>query len=361
MNTALPLSPDDRSAPGPQCGDGRLTPIRVLVIRAGQLGDTIFVTSVIEPLRQMYGPAVQIDLVVKSGLENLFSDDPRIDHVFGIRHRHLALPLNPDKLQIVRASYRAPYDVLINFELGNQFPLLVRLIKARQKYGRPYQFIADDDPASHAVEHVRRIMGLLLPPDKMILAHPHLVGSDFPPLRDRLQLPAEYIVLNPTNSQFMKRDYRSYRAWPVAHWRQLMADLTATRREKIVLIGNQGEREYFALLEPLPTGVISIAGRTTITELIAVLQHARALITTDTGPSHLAAAVGTPVLAIFGPSDHRKTGPFPTPGNSVNITTLALECSPCSLTGAIRQCPANRCLLDLLPTQVLTDLATLID
>ncbi len=335
--------------------------VRVLILRAGQLGDTIFASSVIQPLQDMYGPSVVIDLLVKSGMEALFADDPRINHVFGINHRNLPLLLNRDKIRIIQASRRRPYDVLINFETGNQFPLLAKLIRAKSKFGRPNHFIADDQPESHAVEHFRRITSLVVPADKMSRAHPSLVGRDFPPIKQRLGLPDDYIVLNPTNSHFNKQDYRSYRAWPVAHWQSLISQLVASRPEKVVLIGNRGEEEYFKLLEPLPAEVMSIVGDTSITELISVLQHARALITTDTGPSHLAAAVNTPVLAIFGPSDYRKTGPFPTPDNIVRIVSAGLDCSPCSLTGKIKECPSNRCMLTLEADQVLAELDTMLD
>ncbi len=335
--------------------------VRVLILRAGQLGDTIFASCAIESLRELYGPSVEIDLIVKSGMEALFADDPRINRIFGIDHRNLPLLLNHDKLRIVRASHRQPYDVLLNFELGDQFPLLARLIRAGKKFGRPYHFVADDRQADHAVEHFRRILGLAMPPEKAARANPSLVGRDFPPVKKRLGLTDDYIVLNPTNSHFNKQDYRSYRAWPVGHWRQLIDLLVAERPEKVVLIGNRGEQDYFKLLAPLPPEVMSIVGETSITELISVLQHAKALITTDTGPSHLAAAVNTPVLAIFGPSDYRKTGPFPTPDNTVRIVSAGLDCSPCSLTDRIKECPLNRCMHDLAATEILHNLNTLLN
>ena len=129
----------------------------------------------------------------------------------------------------------------------------------------------------------------------------------------------------------------------------------------MVLIGGRSEDTYFRLLEPVPAGVLSLVGRTSLTELVGVLAGAQALVTTDTGPSHLAAAVGTPVLAIFGPSDHRKTGPFATADNLVRILSAGLDCSPCSHTDRIRSCPDNRCMQAVPPKRVVAELASVLD
>ena len=83
-----------------------------------------------------------------------------------------------------------------------------------------------------------------------------------------------------------------------------------------------------------------LAGRTTLPELAEVLRRASLAVTTDTGAMHLAAALGTPVAALFGPTAPWRTGPF---GNGHEIVRLEMECSPCFK----RQCPEPRCLLDL--------------
>jgi ADP-heptose:LPS heptosyltransferase len=83
-----------------------------------------------------------------------------------------------------------------------------------------------------------------------------------------------------------------------------------------------------------------------------VLGSADAVVTTDTGPGHLAAALGTPVAAIFGPSDDRRTGAFPRNEGAVRILNARLGCSPCSLTNRIKKCPLNRCMYEVTPDQV---------
>ena len=91
--------------------------------------------------------------------------------------------------------------------------------------------------------------------------------------------------------------------------------------------------------------LLNLAGRTSLPELAAVLRRARLAVTTDTGAMHLAAALGTPVVALFGPTAPWRTGPF---GSGHQVVRLGLECSPCFK----RRCPAPRCLTELSPEMV---------
>jgi heptosyltransferase-1 len=114
----------------------------------------------------------------------------------------------------------------------------------------------------------------------------------------------------------------------------------------VAVTGGPADRELaasiFALLqEP----ALNLVGLTSLAELARVLKAARLMVTTDTGAMHLAAALGTPVAALFGPTAPWRTGPF---GAGHQIVRLGLECSPCFK----RRCPAPRCLSDLKPAAV---------
>ena len=74
------------------------------------------------------------------------------------------------------------------------------------------------------------------------------------------------------------------------------------------------------------TGGLDLSGQTSILQLAAVLARCRLLVTNDTGPMHVADAVGTPVAAIFGPTDWRSTPPF---GKNHAIVRKEIECAPC--------------------------------
>jgi ADP-heptose:LPS heptosyltransferase len=96
----------------------------------------------------------------------------------------------------------------------------------------------------------------------------------------------------------------------------------------------------------MTTSGINLGGKTSLPELAYLYKKARLVITTDSGPMHLAAAVVTPVIALFGPTDPARTGPY---GKDHTIIRTQLPCSPCFL----KKCPTKKCMKDILPEQVL--------
>ncbi len=329
---------------------------RVLVIRAGQLGDTVFASSIIEPLRHIYGEDVEIDWVAKTGMHTLFAADPRIHRTFALKSRKAPVWLSRPKLGVIAASLRQPYDLAVNLELGTMFNGLMRLVRAKHKVGMPYRHFTE--PAeTHAVENLHLIYASFMAPDSLALANPSLQGPAPAAIRARFNLPEDYLVLVPSNSHHDKSTGINHRAWPVEHWRTLIARLAAGSA-RVVLIGGAGEADYFSQFDPLPANVTSLVGRTDLSALIGLIQGARAMVTTDTGPSHIAAAVGTPVYAIIGPTNYRRTGPYATADNAVHILSAGLPCSPCYHTPRLRACSFNQCMHDVTPERVLAELAT---
>jgi len=112
---------------------------------------------------------------------------------------------------------------------------------------------------------------------------------------------------------------------------------------QVAFIGSKGERE---LAEEVCVrgGGINLAGETSLTELVALLAASSALVANDSGPMHLAAAVSTPVMALFGSTNHRQTYPLAAEGKLRLLRVDGVECSPCKL----RECPIDhRCMTRL--------------
>jgi len=134
--------------------------------------------------------------------------------------------------------------------------------------------------------------------------------------------------------------------WPSASWASLGAWLSRDRGFRVAVTGSAGDRELVAdIVGQSGAPLINLAGRTSLAELAGVLRQARLAVTTDTGAMHLAAALGTPVTALFGPTAPWRTGPF---GPGHQVVRLGLPCSPCFK----RHCPAPRCLNELYPEMV---------
>jgi len=109
----------------------------------------------------------------------------------------------------------------------------------------------------------------------------------------------------------------------------------------VVITGSSTDRDLTARITArMREKALNLAGRTTLPELAGILQKARVAITADTGPMHLAAALGTKVVGIFGPTAPGRTGPF---GAGHRVVRLGMECSPCFQ----RHCQNPRCLIEL--------------
>ena len=322
---------------------------RILVIRAGRLGDTLWATAVIEPLRAHFGKGVEIDFVVMANMAPLLVDDPRIHRVFGLRRRGLPSFWSPTKRAILAAARQQPYRLVLDLETGTDFRELLRRLPSQQKVS------ARPRPAGarhHVVDDVRELLREVLPEDCLALAEPSIRVADAP-LPPRLCQSHGYLVLHPGNSH-IARGKANLRAWPLRHWQSLAQSLMVRHPElRLVLIGERAERPYLATLIEAVPDAIDLCGATSLPELMAVIRHARLLISTDTGPSHLAAVLGTPLIAVFGPSDPNMTGPWDSGVADIRILRRGLPCSPCVHRSDYGACSHRRCMEELEPERVL--------
>jgi heptosyltransferase-2 len=119
-----------------------------------------------------------------------------------------------------------------------------------------------------------------------------------------------------------------------------VADTVARRIDaKVVVVGAPQERPLAdAIAAGMETPVQVLCGETTLAELVGVLSHLRLLLTNDSGPMHVAAALGVPLVAVFGSTDWRETSPV---GETCRIVREEVDCAPCLL----RECPIDhRCM-----------------
>ena len=152
--------------------------------------------------------------------------------------------------------------------------------------------------------------------------------------------------------------------WPPSRVGLVAARMAAAGNVMPVFVGASADREAIdeALLtlrseSPGGTRVLDLGGRTDLPTLAAVLARCRAVLSNDSGAMHVAAAVGVPVAAIFGPTDESATAPLPHPsGTVVELLTGHAECRPCHL----RKCPIDhRCMTSIDVPRVLKRMQSL--
>lgn len=319
-------------------------PIRVLIIRCGALGDLVYATSVIDALKFQFGDDTVIDFVCTPGSGTLFNSDKRVNKVFPLKHKKVPLILSAAKRKIVNQSKKNQYDILINFEYGKQFKSLVEAVVARKKVGPLVEKVDLPNDLRHMVDITKYIFKNLVSSEVYEKSFPKLVGTSKNIVKEKYKLPDEYIIISPSNSH-QKRNILNYRAWENDSWKDLINRLNKTTN--VVIIGNKGEDEFFEKLLPYPQGVIDLVGKTPLTDLIGVIDNAKALIATDTGTAHMASAVNTEVFALIGPTPADVTGPYQSPFNKVHIISANLDCSPCYKTDVMKNCTDNICMKNI--------------
>ncbi len=326
--------------------------MKILLIKLSALGDVIQTLPVLVALREA---GHEVHWVVEEAAAELLLPHPLIGKVLVSRRRSWFSSLRSDPLKVVRevagwvADLRAErYDLALDLQGLLKSAVWMALVRARLKMGfvnhregSPYFYnypLPPYDPEEHAV---RRYLSALRPLG-LEVSEPTFILPPLPSgVAGRYGVPSPYAVLIPCARWETKR-------WPQSHWQELVKRLPALGLFP-VLVGAPQDHPY---IEEILTGqeeALSLCGQLDLLELAALLKGARVVISVDTGPMHLAAAVGARVVALFGPTAPWRTGPFGA-GHEVLVSSLA--CSPCFK----RRCAHLSCLKEITPDRVLASL-----
>jgi ADP-heptose:LPS heptosyltransferase len=143
--------------------------------------------------------------------------------------------------------------------------------------------------------------------------------------------------------------------WPVENFRAIAAELSK-RGIQFVIVGGPEDRGVASTVVSAGRG-LSLAGELSLLESAAVIDHAKVLLSNDSGLLHMAVGLNTPALGLFGPSDSNKWGPRQSGGGSLQSE---VDCSPCSKYGMIPDCShALYCMGKIEPDRVMSELMAL--
>jgi lipopolysaccharide heptosyltransferase II len=223
---------------------------------------------------------------------------------------------------------------------------------ANGREGSPWfytQKVAVADPEMHAVDRY------LLIPRSLGVAPPSTAAPRFPLAVDHgaddkvseMLISAGALVGSPLVAINAGARWAT-KQWPSSAFADV-ADQLQDEGIRVVVIGRDAEGDpASAVVDHMRTSAINLVGKTSIKELIALLRRVHLLITNDSGPMHLAAAVGTPIVALFGPTDPRRTGPY---GPGHLVLRSGIPCSPCFSRRCVNP-KTLECLTSISPGQV---------
>ena len=154
-----------------------------------------------------------------------------------------------------------------------------------------------------------------------------------------------------------------WKQWPIERYRDVISRVVAESPDaQIVLFGSQLEEEMIReMARGLNGRIFLAAGKTSVKQVAALIEQCDLLVCNDSGLMHAAVAVGTPVAAIYGPTDFRRTAPL---GDRHTVIRHELPCSPCfKLEGddQVHACPHHDCLVTITPDEVLNTITRIQD
>ncbi|PKN09332.1 MAG: lipopolysaccharide heptosyltransferase I, partial [Deltaproteobacteria bacterium HGW-Deltaproteobacteria-5] len=314
--------------------------MNILIVKLSAIGDVIHTLPSLAALRRLY-PDAHITWVVEEAASGLVLHHPLLNRVIIFRRKKWIEDLKKGNFQSVRQDTCSfleelrsrRYDLVIDFHGLLKSVMVVLASGGKRKLG---------------YDSWQELSGLFLNekiPEDM---NKHAVDRylDFPRYLGAEPGPAEFIL--PVNAETESRSRVAY--WETKLWDNEkfadLADLIKDRMKMDVVFTGSRKEDAADIVSRMRGEGINLGGETTLAELACIYKDALAVISTDSGPMHLAAATGTPVIALFGPTDPARTGPY---GTGHVIIRADLSCSPCLL----KKCPTRKCMTDIQPEQVL--------
>ena len=313
--------------------------MKVLVLRYSALGDVVLATSVLDPLLEKH-PGAHVEWVT----DPLYA--PLLQGLPGLAAVHVLDRSVPGASMALRDRLRGQFDVAIDLQHKVRSALIGRaaaprrLTFRRRSLGRALlALVGADRPLVRA--HATQLYAEALAPLGVTApARPriHLSPAARALAADALgRARGPIVAIAPGARWATKR-------WPAERFAGV-ADALAREGASLVLAGGPGDREAFHTMRAhLRAPVAADLSPLPVDALAAALARVHLLVACDSGPVHLAAAVGTPVVALYGPTSPARWGP-PAPSRAIS---LGLGCAPCSNHGG-DFCPEghHRCLADL--------------
>jgi lipopolysaccharide heptosyltransferase II len=324
--------------------------LNILMVRFSSIGDLILTTPLLRAVRERH-PEARITFVVREDMADVLRHNPRIDELIAWR-RGSSLADLARRLRAERWTHRLDLhgslrSHLLRGMVGGRWTSYPKhrirrklLIVTHGKRGGPLGHVAeryfaaarqlDVAPDGRAPEFFTSRAAEI---DAAAFLTEHGLGRARP-----------LVALAPGAAHFTKR-------WPREHWISLARQLSATH--DIAIAGGTAERTVAGEMVAAASGrAASAAGRFSLDGTAALLRHALALVAGDTGVLHLATAVGTPVVGLYGPTIEA-FGFFPYAATAVTLQHH-LGCRPCSSQGG-PVCPLvhHHCLVKLMPEEVM--------
>jgi len=334
--------------------------MNILIVKLSAIGDVVHTLPSVAALRNLY-PKAHITWVIEEASSDLIMNHPFIDRVLVSRRRHWLRNLG--KFRHIHQTLREirsflselrdrRYDLVVDFHGLLKSSVIVVASRGKRKLGYDSMqelsglFVNEtifEDMTKHAVDRyldfIRYLGGDVERPEFLIP-----VGSETDACVTALlqthgiDSGDSFVAVNPVA-------YWETKLWTNEGFAELCDRIIAELNMTVVFTGSKNDTIVKEIRSTMTELSVSLEGQTSLQELACLYRRASLVVTTDSGPMHIAAAVGTPTVAIFGPTDPARTGPY---GNGHVVIWRELQCSPCFL----KKCDLMRCMRDITVDEV---------
>lgn len=340
-----------------QLSSMRYQPEKILLIKLSAMGDTILMTPAIRNLRQFL-PKANIQMIVTRVNKDVLKDCPYLNSLILLDLEKIVKKpwLLLSFVRLLRKEY---FDLALDFDQWLRIsPLLAFLSGAEQRIGfqttgqhrdQTYTKQVAHDAEKHEVECFLDLLRALDIPIKDKDPELWIRKSSGNQVNKKL---ADWGIGKGEILIGIHPGCGSHgfpRQWPAEYYLELITKLQAEQRGKIILTGGSQEKELVARIAAKLENKPVVAVGWDLSETIALIKKFKVLVCGNTGVMHIAAAVKTPVVALHGPTNPKKWGPW---GENHTIITAHKACSPCLYLGFEYACHDYTCMNSISVSEV---------
>jgi heptosyltransferase I len=306
--------------------------LKILILKPSSLGDVVQAIPVLRMLR-LHFPDAQIYWWIETGSAPLLEGDPDLNGIFRFDRKRWGNPLHAGEVWRSIAELRAHrFDLVIDLQALLRSAAVAWVANGACTIGlQDWRELAPGfydasvprpSAQTHAVDWYLEVLKFLRVPirwDFEWLPKRESVAAE---LKRTWSLNGRTIVLQPGARWWNKR-------WPVEHFAEVVRMLhSRDRNVKFAILGGATDRELgVRICAATPGACVDLTGRTSLPEAIELIRASELMLTNDTGPMHIAAALRKPVIGLFGPTNPARTGPYGQ--QELVITRTDLGCAPC--------------------------------
>jgi len=338
--------------------------IKILIVRLSAIGDVIHSLPVLNALKRKF-PDADISWVVEDKAADILLNNPLVDKVFIIpkkrwKNEGFSFSNAKEFIDIIGLIRKEKFDIAIDLQELFKSGIITYLSGAKRRIAHAKTrefaeiFINEKLQAHDIFDPNKMIIERYLEPAKYLGAPVDEIKFSLPPVKIETKAYIDSLLQDIDSSKpvivFSPATIWPTKHWLESYWSELLKKLSSNNN--IIFIGSDNDN---ALINRITAqadtqNFLSVAGKTTLLDLIEIFNRTDILVTPDTGPAHIANATGRPVIiSIFGSTSHKRSSPY---GDKHIAFSAELSCQPCFKRKCSKKYSSMECMKEITPDKV---------